>query len=261
MTNSKDIDLLHLGPEIKVMWLGNLSWVISSSGRMIATDLDLNNELRIKPSPVSAEMIAPHLDLLFITHEHEDHFSSKTCSLLKKHSDCMFVLPVNCLKKARRLGIPASRIIRAIPGQSIIHEEIEADVLKAVHGHKDYVIYSGACMDDCGYKIIFGGRTFLQPGDSVLMEDHLNSGKSDILFVSPTEHNMHIRSSLQFIKGITPDWIFPQHFGTYRIKKENKFWTKGYPRELKNALPLHLQKKYHILKIGGSRLIDRTKSS
>ena len=49
--------------------------------------------------------------------------------------------------------------------------------------------------------------------------------------------------------------IVPQHFGTYREDDENRFWTKGYPDELRLALSADLQKRYRKLAIGEKLVI------
>ena len=78
----------------------------------------------------------------------------------------------------------------------------------------------------------------------------------DVLFVSPTVHNMHIERSLILINQIDPDYIFPQHFDTYITNPNNMFWTKGYPDELKIMLSEKYQSRYHKLKQGEMFVID-----
>ena len=58
--------------------MGNLSWLIHAQEQLIAFDLDLDLELRLQPSPVPTAAIAQSLDVLFITHEHGDHFNAAT---------------------------------------------------------------------------------------------------------------------------------------------------------------------------------------
>ena len=41
------------------------------------------------------------------------------------------------------------------------------------HGDRKRAVYHEANLDDCGYLIHLGGKTILQPGDSVPLEDHL----------------------------------------------------------------------------------------
>jgi L-ascorbate metabolism protein UlaG (beta-lactamase superfamily) len=230
--------------------LGNLGWLIGGQGRLIAFDLDLDHELRLQPSPVLTADIARMLDVLLITHEHGDHFNAETAAILSQISDCLFVLPVNCLSKAKRVGIPRERIFIARPGIAFDLLDITIQPIRALHGDKKHAVYRYANLDDCGYIVTVKGKRFLQPGDSVLLQDHLECQDIDVLFVSPTEHNTHIEDSLTLIVTLKPDYIFPQHFGTYHQTKQNAYWTRGYPDELKAALPISMQKRFYKLRQG-----------
>ena len=110
-------------------------------------------------------------------------------------------------------------------------------------------------MQDCGYVIDVDGKRFLQPGDSYLLEDHLFLKDIDVLFFSPTEHNMYIDRSVILINTFNPDYIFPQHHSTIGVNESTRFWAKGYPDEVKLRLSQAMQRKYHILKIGDKIMI------
>ena len=122
--------------------------------------------------------------------------------------------------------------------------------VRAIHGNPKSAVYFDANLEDCGYLIELGGKTFLQPGDSVLLEDHLFLKHVDVLFFSPTEHNMHVDPSVILINELEPDYILPQHRDTYRVTPQNRFWTSGYPHEVKFRLSKPLQERFHILKQG-----------
>ena len=101
---------------VAVWWIGQNSWLIKSGDLLIGTDLVLEDEEpRLYQSPISAAELAPMLDVSFITHGHGDHFGRATSRILAKESDCVFVMPVNCVEDALRLGIPAERIQQAKP--------------------------------------------------------------------------------------------------------------------------------------------------
>jgi L-ascorbate metabolism protein UlaG (beta-lactamase superfamily) len=244
--------LLAVEDGLGVCWIGNAGWLVRSEGKLIAFDPDLDpGGLRVEPPPLTAEELAPVLDAVFITHEHGDHFNDHTGRVLAGKSDCLFVLPANCIEKASRLGIPVDRVRLARPGQAMQVAGARVQPLRALHGHKGFTIYSGANLDDCGYLVEIAGRRVLHPGESVLLEEHLGLGPVDVLFVSPTEHNMHVERSVDFIRALDPVHIFPQHFGTYRVTEDNSFWTIGYPDELEAALPDKLKQRYHKLRQGG----------
>jgi L-ascorbate metabolism protein UlaG (beta-lactamase superfamily) len=227
--------------------LGNLGWLIYADGLLVATDLDLDRPGRIAPSPVPTSEIAPRLDVHLITHEHEDHFSSPTCALLAEQSGCVFVVPANCADKARGLGVPEARLCVARPGEPLAVRGLHLEPQRALHGHWHGSVYRGANLEDCGYLLSLGGKRILQPGDTVLLHDHLELEGVDALFVSPTDHNMHVRQSALLINALEPAYIFPQHFGTYVETDANRYWTKGYPDELKTVLPRRMRERFQKL--------------
>ncbi|MFN2154198.1 MAG: hypothetical protein ACK2UX_03090, partial [Anaerolineae bacterium] len=96
----------------------------------------------------------------------------------------------------------------------------------------------------------------LQPGDTVLLHDHLELTNVDVLFVSPTEHNMGVARAAILINALEPAHIFPQHWGTYVETDANRYWTKGYPDELVAVLPRPMQERFHKLAQGEAYLID-----
>jgi L-ascorbate 6-phosphate lactonase len=233
-----------------VWWAGHNSWIIKSDNLVVTTDLFLENWERLAPLPITAEEIASVINVSFVTHAHGDHFSEYTSKILVEHSKCLFVLPQSCLDVARTIGIPDNRIVIATPRKSMDVLGINVDVIRAIHGNANFAIYYDANLEDCGYKLTIGGTTFLQPGDSYLLEDHLFLKHVDVLFFSPTEHNMYIDRSVILINALEPAYIFPQHHSTIIPTEANRFWAKGYPDEVKLRLSKPLQEKFHILKPG-----------
>jgi L-ascorbate metabolism protein UlaG (beta-lactamase superfamily) len=244
----EEIAAHHTG--IAVWWTGHNGWLIKSGNRLIGTDLATEDEARLYQSPISAEELAPLLDIAFITHRHGDHFNRKTTRILAEKSRCVFVLPANCAEDARRLGIPADRIKVAAPRQPFEQNGVKVTPLRAIHGNPKAAVYFDANLEDCGYLLELGGKTFLQPGDSVLLEDHLFLKHVDVLFFSPTEHNMQIDPSVILINELEPEYILPQHRDTFRVTPQNRYWTGGYPYEVKFRLSKRLQERFHVLKQG-----------
>lgn len=241
---------------IAVWWTGHNGWLIKADEVLIGTDLCLEQSDRAIPSPVSAAELASELDVSFITHEHGDHFERETSKILAEKSDCVFVLPRNCVQIAQEeTAIPLSRIVAAVPGQPFEVRGVQVKPLRAIHGNPKFAIFAEANLEDCGYLITLGGKRFLQPGDTVLLEDHLFLGHVDVLFFSPTEHNMHIDRSVILINELEPDYILPQHRDTFKVTPENRYWTSAYPYEVKLLLSKPLQERYHILDMGEKLII------
>ncbi|MCF7805452.1 MAG: MBL fold metallo-hydrolase [Candidatus Marinimicrobia bacterium] len=237
---------------LAVWWTGHNGWLIKSGDTLVSTDLVLETEEdRLYDPPVSAAEIAADLDIAFITHEHGDHFSRATSRILLEKSDCIFVMPETCLEAARELGIPEIRIRIATPRDSFKVKGVKVKALRAIHGNPKFAVFYNANLQDCGYLITLGGKDFLQPGDTVLLEDHLFLKHVDVLFFSPTEHNMHIQQSVLLINELAPDYILPQHRNTFRVTDQNRYWTTAYAHEVKMYLSKPLRKnRYHILNHG-----------
>jgi L-ascorbate metabolism protein UlaG (beta-lactamase superfamily) len=236
---------------LAICWLGNLSWVLRAGETTIAFDLDLESERRLEPSPIPTERLGAELDAHFVTHDHGDHFHGETARTLAERSDCLFVVPANCLESARSYGIPEHRLHVARPFEPFRLLGLAVEPKRAFHGHTEGSVYRDANERDCGYAFDTGGKRIYQPGDTVLLQEHLEDfGGVDVLFVSPTVHNTHLDDSERMIRAMDPEYVFPQHFGTYEVTEQNAYWTRGYPDELEAQLPPALRARYHEMEIG-----------
>jgi L-ascorbate metabolism protein UlaG (beta-lactamase superfamily) len=246
---------------IALWWVGNAGWLIKSDRLLIGIDLDLETEERIRTPPVTATELAGLLDVAFATHHHGDHCNVSTIRTLVRDGATTLVLPRTCLRRVSERGIPRDRLIVPEPGEPFEVEGIRVEPLHAIHGNQDFTVltrepdFVESIAHNCGYVLNIQGKRFFHPGDSVLTEEHLSLKGIDVLFVSPTVHNMHIDRSMILINHLEPSHIFPQHFGTYRQTDENAFWTRGYPDELKQRLSRELQERYHKLQQGEMFLI------
>lgn len=239
-------EILKHNEGIGLWWAGHNGWIIKSEDLVISTDILLNYDKRNSPPPLTEEELAEILDISFITHGHKDHFSRSASRVLAEKGTCVFVIPESCKHIAEELNIPDSRIKVAQPRESFHLMGIEVEPLRAIHGNANFAIYYGANLLDCGYVLEIEGKRFLQPGDSYLLEDHLFLKDIDVLFFSPTEHNMYIDRSVILINTLDPDYIFPQHHSTVIVNDDTRFWAKGYQHEVRLRLSSELQSKYHI---------------
>jgi L-ascorbate metabolism protein UlaG (beta-lactamase superfamily) len=241
---------------IALWWVGNAGWLIKSDGVVIGVDLDLETDEKIETPPITASQLAPLLDVAFATHHHGDHCNVPTIRTLARGGKSTFVLPRPCLERVAELQIPPSRVLVPEPGHPFGVEGIRVEPIHAIHGNQEFTVltrepdFIDSIAHNCGYIFNIGGRRAFHPGDSVLTEQHLELKDIDVLFVSPTVHNMYVDRSMILINRLEPAYIFPQHFGTYRQTDENAFWTRGYPDELEQRLSRELQHRYHKLRQG-----------
>ena len=241
---------------IGLWWMGNGGWLIKTPALLIATDLDLSSEDKLTSPPLTADELAPHLNLAFVTHHHGDHCHLPTLRRLAAGGNCTFVVPRTCLKRLEEIGIASNRIVVAEPLRPLEVLGLPVEPIHAIHGNQDFTVltrepnFVESIAQSCGYIFNLPGMRILQPGDSVLTEEHLALRDIDVLFISPTVHNMHIDRSAILVERLKPHHIFPQHFGTYQVTDKNSFWTQGYPDQLCERLPQELRQRYHKLKQG-----------
>ena len=241
---------------IAVWWTGNSGWLIKSDDLLIGTDLTLDSDEKVQPPPVTASEIAPDLDVVFVTHHHSDHCNPETLRVLVQSGKCVFILPSPCLKELAGIHVPSDRLIVPEPLHPFTVKGIRVEPIHAIHGNQEFTVltrepdFIEKIAHNCGYVFEIHGKRFLEPGDSVLTEEHLSLKKIDVLFVSPTVHDMYIDRSTILINHLQPAYIFPQHFGTYKEIEEELFWRRGYPDELKLWLTPELQRRYHKLSQG-----------
>jgi len=247
---------------LAVWWVGNAGWLIKSDDLLISIDLELALGQRVQPPVVSADDLAGELDVAFVSHHHTDHCNPATIRALAKGARTAFVLPATCVKVVPDLRVAPERLIVPEPLRPFEVKGIRVEPIHAIHGNQEFSVltrepdFIESIRSNCGYVITLGGKRFLHPGDSVLTEEHLGLKGIDVQFVSPTVHNMYLDRSMILINRLQPAYIFPQHFGTYRETDENRFWTRGYPDELKDRLSADLQQRYHKLKLGEKFLIQ-----
>jgi L-ascorbate 6-phosphate lactonase len=241
---------------LALWWVGNAGWLIKSDGVLIGIDLDLSTSMKITPPVITADELAREIDVALVTHHHGDHCNTATIRAIAGQTRGTLVLPRPCLNAVAKLAIPKDRIIVPDPGQPFDIKGVRVEPIHAIHGNQEFTVltreadFIDKIRFNCGYVLSIGGKRFLHPGDSVLIEQHLGLKNIDVLFVSPTVHNMHVDRSMILINKLQPAYIFPQHFGTYQQTDENAFWTRGYPDELKERLSSDLQKRYHKLSQG-----------
>ena len=241
---------------IALWWMGNAGWLIQSGELLIGIDLDLGADQKIEAPPVTTAELAPLLDVAFATHHHGDHCHLPTLRTLARDGEARFVLPRPGLERAVERGIPRERVLVPEPGHPFEVLGLRVEPTHAIHGNQEFTVltrepdFVDSIAHNCGYVLNLQGRRLFHPGDSVLTEEHLELKDIDVLFVSPTVHNMYVDRSMILINRLEPAYIFPQHFGTYRQTDENAFWTRGYPDELKQRLSRELQGRYHKLEPG-----------
>ena len=248
-------------------WLGNAGWAIKSEEVTLLIDPVI--ELEDPDDPTRSEIGLPlvhqlplragefrdgEVDLCLVTHEHGDHLAPRTIPTLAAYTHCRFITPLSCIRQMQRLGVPGDRIIEAHHGRPISYQHLTIEPLKALHGHEHGAVYAGANFEDCGY-LVHGGRwTIFHPGDSVLLQEHLEMCSPDVFLVSISEHNLWVRNSALLANLWKPRYVVPMHYDTYA---EQLFWTKGDPEAVRAELGEDVRDHFVVLEQGKKLFLTR----
>lgn len=178
---------------IEITWLGNASIMINSYGTNMMIDpllegfdMPLLMEMPILPQDV------PHLDGILITHIDNDHFSRLTCKDLADVCDCYhsthYVANEMINEGLNGFGHDI--------GETFDIKNIKVTLTKALHnwqnGSKKWSFREWKVEDYCGYWIETGGKTIWLPGDSKLIQEHLNMPQPDVILFDFADNEWHI---------------------------------------------------------------------
>ena len=241
-------------------WLGNAGWAIKSDDVLLLIDPvielapgddPLRSEIGLPlrhPLPLRAgDLGSADVALCAVTHAHGDHLARRTIATLCAQTRCRFVTPKSCLRTMRELRVPEERIIIAEHGRAITHQQVTLEPVKALHGHIAGSVYAGANFGDCGYLVSDGRWRIFHPGDTVLLQEHLEMKAPDVFLVSITEHNTWVHNSALLANLWRPRYVVPMHHGTYA---RDIFWTVGDPEAVRVQLDDAVRPAFRVVEQG-----------
>lgn len=177
----------------EIRWMGNASMMINSRGTNIMIDpllegfdMPLLIDMPIMPRDI------PQLDALLITHIDNDHFSKPTCKdvldVCKSYHAPQYVAQV-----MNEEGIPG---IGHNIGDTFYVNEIKITLTPTCHNWQQfsskYNYREWKEEDYCGYWIETEDGIIWLPGDSKLLDSHLNMPSPDMIFFDFCDNEWHI---------------------------------------------------------------------
>ena len=164
--------------------------------------------LYFDPIHISGE---PHdADIIFITHEHYDHFSPDDISKVS-NSDTIFAAPESMAKAFRKASIPNDRVTYLKPNDSTSILGISVKAVSAYNNLKPFHPKSSGWL---GYIVTVDSTRVYVCGDT----DATKEGKSvkcDIICVPiGGTYTMTAKQAAEFVNAIAPKFAIPIHYGT-----------------------------------------------
>ncbi len=222
-TGPSAASILGLAEEIRahragvgVWWMGNGGWILKGAGVVVGIDLDLKLGNPRGSPPISMDEAAGLLDLVLVTSNRSDHCNPETLNRIAVSGRATFVVPQSCLQSQPTLRIPRRLLKIPRPQFSFVEKGVSIQPIHSVEGGANHAVaMSGAALLEnlrynCGYVFKLAGKTFLQPGESMLTDEHLGLQGIDAVFVSPTVYATHLERSAILVERLKPTHIFAQ---------------------------------------------------
>jgi L-ascorbate metabolism protein UlaG (beta-lactamase superfamily) len=204
---------------MKLTWLGQGGFLLESNGRRLLIDPYLSDSLakshgtfRLIPPPMTIDQTMP--DVVFITHDHLDHFDPETMvPLFNTFADCQLVGPQSVVEHGRREGFAEERMSCIAPGQSV---EAAGYRLTATPAHHSDRFAVGLLIDVEGHLLYVSGDTLHTP---TLAADVLALAPRAIdcvlICINGKLNNMDAACAAQVVAELRPSLAIPMHYGMF----------------------------------------------
>ena len=149
-------------------------------------------------------------DIVFITHDHYDHYSAEDIDkVINKNTT--IIIPEELLTKLLRKGINKNAIITVEPNVKYMIQGIEFETIPAYNTNKSFHPKEN---DWVGYIITLNDIRYYVAGDTDITEEN-RKVKCDVAFVPVGgTYTMDFKEAAQLINEIQPKIVVPIHYGS-----------------------------------------------
>ena len=149
-------------------------------------------------------------DIIFITHDHYDHYSEEDIDKVIGENTTI-VIPEELLIKLLKKGIQKSAIVTVEPNKEYITQGIKFETIPAYNTNKGFHPKENEWV---GYVIEIQGSKYYIAGDTDITEEN-KKVKCDIAFVPVGgTYTMDSQEAAQLINEIQPKIAVPIHYGS-----------------------------------------------
>jgi L-ascorbate metabolism protein UlaG (beta-lactamase superfamily) len=248
--------------ETALWWLTNAGFLINSRGTLLMIDpvicLDPDSPATSETGmrllvelPVEASNV-PRLDAVLYTHADGDHFAQVTAEELMR-TDALFIGPPPVEEALKDMGVSPEQRRTATAGESIDIDRVKITPTPADHPWqlRDPAKFGdpwgpGDC---CGYAIGTPDGHIWCPGDTRLMDDHVQMQGVEVLLLDAgrNEYHLGVENAARLANILDVPHVIPYHYGTYDAPDHPAY--NGDPSEL--AAKLHdAERRFHVLAPG-----------
>lgn len=174
------------------------------------SSIRINKEKVIYIDPFKINKNYNDADIIFITHDHYDHYSEEDIDKVIKE-DTTIVISKDLLKKLLKKGINKNAIIVAEPNKEYETQGINFNTIPAYNINKKFHPKENNWL---GYIITINNVKYYVAGDTDITDEN-RKVKCDVAFVPVGgTYTMDFKEAAQLINEIKPKIAVPIHYGS-----------------------------------------------
>lgn len=174
------------------------------------SSIKISKEKVIYIDPFKIDKNYNDADIIFITHNHYDHYSEENIDKVYKE-DTVIVIPEDLLTKVLEKGFRQDCIITVKPNQKYMVEGIKFETIPAYNINKQFHPKENEWV---GYIIEIKGYRYYIAGDTDVNSEN-KTVKCDVAFVPVGgTYTMDFKEAANLINEIKPKIAVPIHYGS-----------------------------------------------
>ena len=174
------------------------------------SSIRINKEKIIYIDPFKIDRNFNDADIIFITHDHYDHYSEEDIDKVINENTTI-IIPEELLTKLLRKGINKNAIITVEPNKNYMVQGIKFETISAYNTNKTFHPKENGWV---GYIIIINGIRYYIAGDTDITEEN-KQVKCDVAFVPVGgTYTMDFKEAASLINEIKPKIAIPIHYGS-----------------------------------------------
>lgn len=174
------------------------------------SSIRINKEKTIYIDPFKIDRNYNDADIIFITHDHYDHYSEEDIDKII-NENTVIVIPEELLTKVLKKGINKNAIITVKPNQKYMVQGIKFETVPAYNTNKTFHPKENGWV---GYVIEINEIKYYIAGDTDITEEN-KKVKCDVAFVPVGgTYTMDFKEAAQLVNQIQPKVAVPIHYGS-----------------------------------------------
>ena len=174
------------------------------------SSIRIKKEKTIYIDPFKIDRNYNDADIVFITHDHYDHYSEEDIDKVINENTTI-IIPEELLTKLLRKGINKNAIITVEPNKNYMVQGIKFETISAYNTNKTFHPKENGWV---GYIIIINGIRYYIAGDTDITEEN-KQVKCDVAFVPVGgTYTMDFKEAASLINEIKPKIAIPIHYGS-----------------------------------------------